>query len=324
MVLLGDQMQLGQPIQGSHPGESGRSALEYLLEDKRTIPAHLGVFLGTTWRLHPELCSFVSGAVYEDKLYSQPDASKRTIRVGARGAVRVRKEAGIVFVPVHHEGNAQASDEEVAEIAAILEELQGRELTDTKGDRPKSLTHDDVLVVAPYTMQVRALRAALGRVRVGFGRQVPGPGGRGRPRLDVRQLRRELAAGPRVPVPSEPPQRRALSGAVPGGRRGLPRARAHARDEREADAHGESVLPADGGGWRKGRAVTWGTWPRGRQSPPPLRYRRFVLPGLAGDAGAGLPPGAIGGGTTGPFAAGLYVPRLILNASPFAAPAGVV
>ena len=30
LVLLGDQMQLGQPIQGSHPGESGRSTLEYL------------------------------------------------------------------------------------------------------------------------------------------------------------------------------------------------------------------------------------------------------------------------------------------------------
>src|SRR5262249_44789528 len=32
LVLLGDQMQLGQPIQGSHPGESGLSALEYLLK----------------------------------------------------------------------------------------------------------------------------------------------------------------------------------------------------------------------------------------------------------------------------------------------------
>jgi uncharacterized protein len=29
LVLIGDQMQLGQPIQGSHPGESGGSILEY-------------------------------------------------------------------------------------------------------------------------------------------------------------------------------------------------------------------------------------------------------------------------------------------------------
>src|SRR5207253_8732640 len=32
IVLVGDQMQLGQPIQGTHPGESGLSALEYLLQ----------------------------------------------------------------------------------------------------------------------------------------------------------------------------------------------------------------------------------------------------------------------------------------------------
>ena len=39
LVLLGDQMQLGQPIQGSHPGESGLSTLEYLLQEHATIPA---------------------------------------------------------------------------------------------------------------------------------------------------------------------------------------------------------------------------------------------------------------------------------------------
>ncbi len=37
IVLLGDQMQLGQPIQGDHPGESGLSTLEYLLGHKATI-----------------------------------------------------------------------------------------------------------------------------------------------------------------------------------------------------------------------------------------------------------------------------------------------
>ena len=31
IVLLGDQMQLGQPIQGVHPGRSGESSLVYLL-----------------------------------------------------------------------------------------------------------------------------------------------------------------------------------------------------------------------------------------------------------------------------------------------------
>ena len=52
-MLLGDQMQLNQPIQGSHPGESGLSTLEYLLQGKATIPDDFGIFLSRTWRLHP-------------------------------------------------------------------------------------------------------------------------------------------------------------------------------------------------------------------------------------------------------------------------------
>ena len=90
IVLLGDQMQLGQPIQGSHPGESGQSALEYLLRDHRTIPASLGIFLGTTWRLHPELCRFISGAVYDDKLEAEASAASRIVkrRSGVAGLAR--------------------------------------------------------------------------------------------------------------------------------------------------------------------------------------------------------------------------------------------
>ena len=170
LVLLGDQMQLGQPIQGSHPGESGQSALEYLLRDHRTIPASLGIFLGTTWRLHPDLCRFISGAVYDDKLHAESSAASRIVRRGAGVAGLVGKEAGIVFVPVVHEGNGQASEEEVETIVAIVRELRGRELTGTSGERAKrssALDENDLLVVAPYNAQVRALRAALPNVRVG-------------------------------------------------------------------------------------------------------------------------------------------------------------
>lgn len=50
VVLFGDQMQLAQPIQGSPPGDSGLSKLDYCLEDHATMPLDLGVFLGTSWR----------------------------------------------------------------------------------------------------------------------------------------------------------------------------------------------------------------------------------------------------------------------------------
>jgi uncharacterized protein len=94
LVLLGDQMQLGQPTRGSHPGESGQSALDYLLQGHRTVPEHLGIFLATTWRLHPDICSFISGAVYEGKLHAEPSTSRRVVRVPRRGARVIRAEAG--------------------------------------------------------------------------------------------------------------------------------------------------------------------------------------------------------------------------------------
>ena len=41
---MGDQMQLGQPSQ-SHPDESGQSILDYLLQDKSTIPPDMDFLL---------------------------------------------------------------------------------------------------------------------------------------------------------------------------------------------------------------------------------------------------------------------------------------
>ncbi|HEY6513346.1 MAG TPA: TM0106 family RecB-like putative nuclease, partial [Burkholderiaceae bacterium] len=55
IVLLGDQMQLAQPVQGAHPGRSGDSALEWLLDGAATIAPDRGIFLATTWRLHPDV-----------------------------------------------------------------------------------------------------------------------------------------------------------------------------------------------------------------------------------------------------------------------------
>src|SRR4029434_1223165 len=35
LVLLGDQMQLEQPVQGLHPGDAGLSVLQYALKDAK-------------------------------------------------------------------------------------------------------------------------------------------------------------------------------------------------------------------------------------------------------------------------------------------------
>jgi uncharacterized protein len=163
IVLIGDQMQLGQPIQGSHPGESGTSTLEYLLQDRQTIPDDMGIFLGTTYRLHPDLCRLISGAFYEGRLRSAAGCENRVIRLPAGGGGRVTREAGVLFVPVEHEGNTQGSDEEAEVIRGIVGELLRCERTDLSGDVAGEVRPEDILVVAPYNMQVRKLKRVLPR-----------------------------------------------------------------------------------------------------------------------------------------------------------------
>ena len=98
LVLIGDQMQLGQPIQGFHPGESGSSILEYLLQGNATIPEEMGIFLGTTWRLHPALCSFISATMYDGRLRAAPQTQQRIVKVPAT-AQRVKKKPGFSLSP---------------------------------------------------------------------------------------------------------------------------------------------------------------------------------------------------------------------------------
>ena len=163
LVLVGDPMQLPQPIQAAHPGDSGLSTLEYMLGGRATVPPELGVFLDRSFRLHPALCATISDAFYEGKLAPAPDCANRLVL----GPGRIQREAGLVFVPVLHEGNTQASDEEVDCIRELVEELKRRRRTDLEG-REHRMRHEDILVVAPYNLQVRRLHAALPRgVRVG-------------------------------------------------------------------------------------------------------------------------------------------------------------
>jgi len=165
IVLLGDQMQLSQPIQGSHPGESGLSILDYLLQGRATIPADLGVFLPKTYRMHPDVCRVISQQVYDGRLGS--DEATMAHFVDPKGPI-IRKASGICFVPVEHEGNTQASDEEVDMIRRIARELIGTPIWPDEEDRPRTVTLNDILFVAPYNFQVNKLKAALGpRARVG-------------------------------------------------------------------------------------------------------------------------------------------------------------
>jgi len=167
LVLMGDQMQLEQPIQGSHPGESGQSALNYYLQDHATIPDTLGLFLPFTYRLEPQTCRFVSDLIYEGRLQPAPGSEKRRLRPLSGTQPYLQKEAGLVFVPVEHEGNVQASEEEAEVVGKLVDDLIGRTRINDQGKAAGKIAADDILIVAPYNLQVRRLKERLPDLRIG-------------------------------------------------------------------------------------------------------------------------------------------------------------
>jgi superfamily I DNA and/or RNA helicase len=109
--------------------------------------------------MHPDVCRFVSDAIYDGRLTSEAATDQHRVFGGNGGGI-LPAETGIVWVPVEHEGCAQESDEEVEQIARLVDELLTREVVDKKGG-PRKLALEDILLVAPYNMQVRALKARL-------------------------------------------------------------------------------------------------------------------------------------------------------------------
>jgi predicted RecB family nuclease len=162
LVLVGDPMQLPQPLQGTHPGSSGKSCLEHLIGGHRVVPGDRGIFMPVSRRMHPLVCGFISAAVYESRLHSDQDASLQDLR-SRSGASLV----GAGVRAVHHTGRSQVSPEEIDAILAHIGEIVGSTYRAGDGSE-RAVGHADILVVAPYNAQVNALRTALPpAVRVG-------------------------------------------------------------------------------------------------------------------------------------------------------------
>ncbi len=166
IVLLGDQMQLAQPIQGVHPGQSGLSALDYLLEGNATVPPEKGIFLPTTFRLHPDVCGFISEAVYDGRLKPEKRTAKRVLVLEGK-ADPALAPSGIRYVPVQHDGCSQFSEEEIQRVSEIYTSLLKMSYVNDEGVQ-KPMKKENILVVSPYNMQVNKLKDALPKeARVG-------------------------------------------------------------------------------------------------------------------------------------------------------------
>ncbi len=155
VVLLGDPLQLAQVSQGSHPLGTGLSVLEHLLGEAHTVAPDRGVFLDVSYRMHPDICAFVSSRVYDGRL--RPGPATPAHAVSARGL----GGSGLRYVPVAHAGNARESAEEADTIAgAVARLLDGGSVT-AMGKPPRALTAADILIVTPYNAQRRRIVRAL-------------------------------------------------------------------------------------------------------------------------------------------------------------------
>lgn len=154
VVLLGDPQQLPQVTQADHPDGSGDSTLEHLLQGAQTMPPGRGVLLTESWRMHPEICAFISERSYESRLGPRESCGLRRVDA-SEGALT---GAGLRVLAVQHEGRSQASPEEADEIAdACHGLLVGTTVTDDEGV-VRELMPSDILVVAPYNLAVRCIR----------------------------------------------------------------------------------------------------------------------------------------------------------------------
>jgi predicted RecB family nuclease len=147
VVLVGDPQQLGQVLQGSHPSGTDASVLEFLLAGESTVAEDRGLFLERTFRLHPDVCAYISEEFYEGRLHPDKVTSTRTTPLGT----------GLRWIPVEHEGCRQESPAEVDAVAVEIERL---------ADSGVGLR--EIKVVAAYNAQVELLRSKLpARVEVG-------------------------------------------------------------------------------------------------------------------------------------------------------------
>jgi len=164
LVLLGDPQQLDQPLKGSHPPGAEPSALAHMLGGHATIPADRGLFLPTTWRLHPDLCRFTSEAFYESRLVSEAHLVGQRLE-SHDGRV---DGTGPRILAVLTTGSDDDNADEARAVADLVRSLVERDSswTDHEG-LTAPIGWDDVLIVAPYNAQVAEISRLIPDGRVG-------------------------------------------------------------------------------------------------------------------------------------------------------------
>lgn len=163
LILLGDPQQLQQPQQGVHPDGTEVSALSHILQENQTISDEQGVFLKTTWRMHPEICAFDSKLFYENKLL--PVSGLENQRIYVKGII---EGSGLRYLEASHEGNTNSSVEEVETVSNLVGRLMASDSYWINKEGEKfSISSSSIKIISPYNAQVNLLKEALPDMEIG-------------------------------------------------------------------------------------------------------------------------------------------------------------
>ena len=163
LVLMGDPQQLKQPQKGSHPEGTEVSALEHILQGEKTISKDRGLFLETTWRMHPAINEYISELFYDKRLHTKPETANQKLE----GSL-VYPEPGLYVEVVKHEGNQNNSVEEAEKVVAIVNSLLQDSVYWIDCDKQKhKMTKEHIKVISPYNAQVEKLRSMLPEMQIG-------------------------------------------------------------------------------------------------------------------------------------------------------------
>ena len=165
LVLLGDPQQLDQPLKGSHPEGADRSALAHILGRDATMPSTRGLFLETTWRLHPDLCDFTSEVFYDDRL--EPEPGLIVQRVDAATSLVDGTGPRLLETPtIGADNESPIEADAVARLAHAIVDGGSSWVNEKGEERPVGWA--DILIVAPYNAQVGEIKRRLpAEARVG-------------------------------------------------------------------------------------------------------------------------------------------------------------
>ena len=157
VILLGDQNQLPNVTQGSHPMGIENSVMSFCLGNNSIVGQEYGIFLPITRRLHPKICSYISDTFYQSQLKPHEDNKNRQLIVKNADKTDI---SGINLVELKHEGCAQISVEEQNSIDNKINYLM-KNCHLKINNQIKNINYKDFIIVSPYNAQVNYLKSTL-------------------------------------------------------------------------------------------------------------------------------------------------------------------